>query len=192
MGRHSSPEQGPYYRSFIVWALPWIMIVTVVLVAVWIAIDAVGGDELTAASQRPPAATQPIATQEAEPTAEPAPTESQGPKNNKRKDRPPKQKEERPQDELITAGVTVQVLNGTAVTTADDRMASRLSGLGYEVVAIDGSSRQYARTTVFWSYPSAREAAERLAERFGWLAQPKPANLSSTVDLHVVVGGDEA
>jgi hypothetical protein len=45
---------------------------------------------------------------------------------------------------------------------------------------------------VFWSFPSAREAAERLAARFGWLAQEKPSNLSSQVDIHVVVGSDEA
>ena len=190
MGRHSSPEQGAYYRSFIVWALPWVMIVAVVLVAVWIAIDAVGGDELTAATRPPQTETQPAATQQPTQTAEPVPSESQQPKKKKRNDRPPK-KEEPVDDGLITDGISVQVLNGTGAATADDRMADRLSRLGYQVVAIDGSSRQYSRTTVFWSYPSAREAAERLAERFGWLAALKPDNLSSTVDIHVVVGGDE-
>ncbi|HEV3472033.1 MAG TPA: LytR C-terminal domain-containing protein, partial [Actinomycetota bacterium] len=70
--------------------------------------------------------------------------------------------------------------------------ADRLSELGYEVVAIEGSSKQYPATTVFWSHPRAQDAAEALAERFGWLAQPKPANLSATVDIHVVVGSDEA
>jgi len=37
----------------------------------------------------------------------------------------------------------------------------------------------------------AQEAAERLAARQGWIAQPKPENLSDTVALHVVVGEDE-
>jgi hypothetical protein len=70
-------------------------------------------------------------------------------------------------------------------------MADRLSSLGFEVVAVEGSSRQYPETTVFWSFPAAQEAAERLAGKYGWVAAAKPANLSSTVDLHVVVGSDE-
>lgn len=166
------------------------MIVAVVLVAVWIAIDAVGGDQLTAGTPPGQSQTQAAETEEPSPRAEASPTESEEPKGNKPKKR--QKREEEPDDGLITDGITVQVLNGTGAASADDRMADRLSGLGYEVVAIDGSSRQYARTTVFWSYPEARDAAERLAERFGWLAELKPDNLSSTVDLHVVVGADEA
>lgn len=183
MGRHSSPAQGPFYRSIIVWALPWLMIAAVVLVAVVIAIDAVGGDDLDAlpaAQQTRSAAPEP--TEEPTPSSEPV--ESPEPKDS------PKDEPKEEEVALIT-DVTVQVLNGTAVTDADDRMADRLSELGYEIVAIEGSSRQYSATTVFWSYPEAQEAAEALAERFGWLAQPKPDNLSATVDLHVVVGSDE-
>ncbi|MDQ3963484.1 MAG: LytR C-terminal domain-containing protein [Actinomycetota bacterium] len=186
MGRHSSRAQGPFYRSIIVWALPWLMIAAVVLVAVIIAIDAVGGDDLDAV----PAADQtrsvaPEPTEEPSPTSEPVETAT--PEPQKRPKREPKDDKV----ELIT-DVTVQVLNGTAATDADDRMADRLSELGYEVVSIEGSSKQYSATTVFWSHPDAQKAAEALAERFGWIAQPKPENLSATVDLHVVVGSDEA
>lgn len=167
------------------------MIIAVVLVAVWIVIDAVGGDELTAATPPPQTETQTVESEPATPTSEPTPTPVNSPKGDKPEKKPDKKPPERKDDGLITADITVQVLNGTGATTADDRMADRLSSLGYEVVAIDGSSKQYGRTTVFWSFPAAREAAQRLAERFGWLAQPKPSNLSNTVDLHVVVGGDE-
>lgn len=186
MGRHSSPDQGPFYRSIVVWLLPWLMIAAVVLVAVWIAIDAVGGSDLEAT---PVARATPTekATKSASPTPEVTPVETAEPTETP--------EEEPKQDKkvaLITDDVTVQVLNATAAPDADDRMADRLSSLGYEVVAIEGSSKQYSETTVFWSFPEAQQAAEALAERFGWVAQPKPDNLSPTVDLHVVVGADES
>ena len=185
MGRHSSPEQGPFYRSIIAWLLPWVMIAAAVVVAVYIAIDAVSKDDTQIASGTRPSPTaerdEPSETPEPEETKEPKPKETEEPKDDKG-----------PKERLITAGITIQVLNGTAATDADDRMADRLSSLGFEVVAIEGASKEYPQTTVFWSFPSAREAAERLAARFDWLAAAKPANLSSTVDIHVVVGSDEA
>jgi LytR cell envelope-related transcriptional attenuator len=186
MGRHSSPEQAPFYRSIIGWLLPWLMIAAAVFVAVWIAIDAVGQDDLkTPVASRP----TPRQTESAEPSVQPSAT----PEPRETEEAEPKpDKTQEPTDELITAGISVQVLNGTAVTDADDRMASRLSTLGYEVVSVEGSSKQYPATTVFWSVPEAQEAAERLAARFGWEVGPKPENLSTTVDLHVVVGTDEA
>jgi hypothetical protein len=190
MGKHSSPEQGPFYRSFVAWLFPWILIGIFVLAAVWVAIDVVSKDEtkLTPAarqSSKEPSddGTVPVETESPEPvvseTPEPEPEESET----------AAQGNEKP---LITNDITVQVLNGTGSTEADDRMADRLSSLGYEVVAVQGSSKQYAQTTVYWSFPGAQEAAERLAAKFGWLVDQKPSNLSSTVDIHVVVGGDEA
>ena len=186
MGRHSSPEQGPFYRSIIGWLLPWVMIAAAVIVAVYIAVDAVGKDDTeipVARSSSTPRAEETVA--EAEPTpTEPEAEETPAPE-------PKKTDKAEPDDELITDDITVQVLNGTGATDADDRMANRLSSLGFEVVSVEGSSKQYPDTTVFWSFPAAREAAERLAARFDWVAAAKPSNLSSTVDLHVVVGSDE-
>ncbi len=115
--------------------------------------------------------------------ASPEPSRTKKPKPNKTK--------EAEQVALITEGINVQVLNGTADTSADDAVAARLSGLGFRIEAIDDSSAAYARTTVFWSYPEAQKAAEALATRMGWIAKPKPENLSATVALHVVVGEDE-
>lgn len=187
MGKHSSPEQGPFYRSFVAWLFPWVLIGVFVLAAVYVAVDVVGKDD----TKITPAVRQsrtPVAEVTEEPieSETPAPVESETPE--------PRETEE-PEDNggkpLITDDITVQVLNGTGSTEADDRMADRLSSLGYEVVAVQGSSKQYPQTTVFWSFPSAQEAAERLAAKFGWQAAMRPSNLSATVDLHVVVGTDE-
>ena len=45
MGKHSSPEQGPFYRSFVAWLFPWVLIGVFVLAAVYIAVDVVGKDD---------------------------------------------------------------------------------------------------------------------------------------------------
>ena len=190
MGRHSSPEQGHFYRSIIAWALPWLMIAAAVIVAVYIAVDAVGKDDenLVPVARSTPSEQETVAEESESP-----PEETPEPEETKKDPRPKRTPEPKEDDtELITAGVTVQVLNATGASDADDRMANRLSALGYDVISIEGSSAQYPETTVFWSFPGAREAAERLANRFDWLAKEKPSNLSSTVDIHVVVGSDEA
>jgi hypothetical protein len=163
------------------------MIAAVVLIAVTVAVDAVGGNDLDTDPVARATATEPAAKETPTPEetkVEPTPEETP-------KAQPTRKRDDGNETALITDGVTVQVLNGTGDPGADDRMAARLGELGYEVVAIEGSSKQYGETTVFWSFPEAREAAEALAERFGWVAGPKPDNLSSTVDLHVVVGADE-
>ena len=190
MGKHSSPEQGPFYRSFVAWLFPWILIGIFVLAAVYVAVDVVGKDDTKITpvaqetrSEEPEETVAPVETETPEPveteTPEPDPEETEEPDDGN---------EEEP---LITEDITIQVLNGTASTEADDRMADRLGSLGYEVVAVQGSSKQYTETTVYWSFPGAQDAAERLAARFDWVAAPKPSNLSSTVDIHVVVGADE-
>jgi outer membrane biosynthesis protein TonB len=161
------------------------MIAAAVVVAVYIAIDAVGKDDtkipVAGSSSEAPAQ---------EPTKEPKPTPTNEPEPEETPEPEPDETDE-PDDELITEDITVQVLNGTASTEADDRMADRLSSLGYEVVSVQGANKEYSETTVFWSFPAAQEAAERLAAKYGWASGLKPSNLSSTVDLHVVVGADE-
>lgn len=89
-------------------------------------------------------------------------------------------------------GITLQVLNATTDRKADNRMAQRLRGLGYDVVAIHPASRFYRKTTVFWSHSEDKGASVRLARHFSWPAEHKPRNLSGSVTAHVVVGQDEA
>jgi cell division septation protein DedD len=187
-GRHSSPDQLHFYKSVVAWFLPWVLIAVVVGTAVGIAVEAVGG----ATEDPAPAAAvaTPEPSEEPEPTREPPTSE---PEATAKPSAEPKGTPE-PKDEaqpLITEGITVQVLNATDSAEADDRMADKLSKLGYTVVAVESASSRYDRTTVFWSTEEAKEAAERLAERFDWVAEQKPENLSTTVSLHVVVGADE-
>ena len=186
MGRHSAGEQGPFYRSVLGWFLPWLLIAAVVGVAVWILVNMVGGEgSKPSAADRSPSASpspSPSPTETEVAIVSPSPTPSEPEPDDSPRPKPV---------ELITEGINVQVLNGTSDTGADDALADRLAGLGFTIEAIDDSSVQYPRTTVFWSYPEAQEAAEALATRFGWVAEAKPGNLSDTVALHVVVGQDE-
>ncbi|MDP9068500.1 MAG: LytR C-terminal domain-containing protein [Actinomycetota bacterium] len=175
------------------WFVPWLLIAVVVGAAVWVLVNALGGEETkpvaAGGSPSPSASTTPSPTESkpkvavASPSAKPSARPAKKPKPTKKKSPGP--------PALITAGMNVQVLNGTSDTDADDAVAARLEGLGFRIEAIDESSAAYDRTTVFWSYPEAQRAAQVLAERLGWVAQPKPDNLSDTVALHVVVGVDE-
>ncbi|HEU4480829.1 MAG TPA: LytR C-terminal domain-containing protein, partial [Actinomycetota bacterium] len=185
-GRHSSGSQVGFYRSVLGWALPWMVIAAGVAIGVWVAVNALGnGDPVddgpaAAAAPSPSVAPRPSSPEPSK-TATPRPKPSRSPDPTTTP---------RPKSKLITEGITVQVLNGTGDPDADDRMASRLADLGFEVLAVDGSSKAYAQTTVFWSYAEAQKAGEALARRFGWSVGPKPSNLSTTVALHVVVGDD--
>ena len=189
MGRHSKGDQGPFYRSLLGWFLPWLLIALVVGVAIWFLVNAIGGDEVTpSAADRSPSPTrspEPTPSETEIVVASPEPAESKTPRPKPTRSKEPKQAA------LITEGINIQVLNGTADTAVDDAIADRLTGLGFRIEAIDDSSKAYARTTVFWSYPEAQKAAEALAARMDWVAEPKPENLSATVALHVVVGEDE-
>jgi cytoskeletal protein RodZ len=178
VGRHSSPDQGPFYRSFGGWIAVWLVIAGVTGIAVWFAVSAIGSDvadptETSPANDRSTPEPSPSQT-----TAEATPTETPSPVDNT-------------DVKLITDDVTVQILNGTLDSGAALRMSNRLDRLGYSVVAVEESSRAYSDTTVFWSYPESKEAAVALAEHFGWVAEQRPANLSSEVAIHVVVGADE-
>ncbi len=195
MGRHSAGEQGPFIRSVVGWFLPWLLIAAVVGVAVWLLVNALGGDEATrtAATQASPAPSVSPSAVETEPevvVASPAPRRKPTPTPKASKTKASKKRSPKP-PRLITQDINVQVLNGTSDGALDDAVAERLARLGFRIEAIDDSSVDYTNTTVFWSYPEAQEAAEILAERLGWVARSKPSNLSDTVAIHVVVGADE-
>ena len=164
--------------------LPWLLIAIFVGVAVWLLVSTLGGDDTTPVARE-------TASPSPTPTAEPSetlvlasPTEEVSPSPK------PKPSKTKPR-ELIVEGINIQILNSTSNTEVDDAISERLTDLGFQIENIERASRLYPRTTVFWSYGEAREAAERLAERFGWVAEQKPDNLSDTVALHVVVGEDE-
>ncbi|MFN2389512.1 MAG: LytR C-terminal domain-containing protein [Actinomycetota bacterium] len=187
MGRHSSDRRWPFYRSVVGWFMPWAIMAVIAGTAVWVAVDALGSDDLESPARvvgrtTPSPSASPTPTPESSPSSSPSPTRSASASPARSPSAPPA---------LITEGVSVQVLNATSDPGADDRMADRLARLGFDVVAVDSASGAYPETTVFWSFPEAEPAAAALARRFGWTSAPKPENLSSTVDLHVVVGDDE-
>lgn len=189
-GRHSSPDQLHFYKSVVAWFLPWVLIAVVVGTAVWIAVEAVSGATGGSSSTAATAGATPEPSDEPEPTEEPATPEPEASPEPSAEPTPkptPKPEEE----PLITEGVTVQVLNASEVAEADDRMADKLSKLGFTVVAVESASSRYEETTVFWSTDASKDAAQRLAAKFDWVAEAKPENLSTTVGLHVVVGADE-
>ncbi len=184
MGRHSSSDQIPFYRSAAAWFLPWVVIAAVVGIAVWIAVDAVSDESLS----NPPVAARSTPSPQASPTAPPATPLAATSTSDSATARPAKDRAAA----LITEGIRVQVLNGTASPDAHQQMAEKLARLGFDVVAVEMASETYSETTVFWSFDAAREAAERLAAKFGWIAAERPSNLSAAVDIHLVVGVDEA
>ena len=182
MGRHSSPNQGPYYRSLAGWVTVWLIIASATGIAVWIAVNAIGAPEDTAPTASPARATSDeTATTSSTPEEEPEPESPSATEDDSNE-----------AVRLVTEGVTVQVLNGTLQPDAVDSVIAQLEGDGFSILSIEESSRVYSETTVFWSYPDAERAAVALAEHYGWLAEPKPANLSDDVTVHVVVGADEA
>lgn len=188
MGRHSAGKSGPFYRSLFGWFLPWLLIAAVVAAAVWVLVMTLGGEETvdplpTAGETSPAESPSPTETSVVLESPSPTPQETSTPRPDKKRSPKPKP--------LITDGINIQVLNSTSDTSVDDAVADRLTGLGFRIEAIDDASRAYDRTIVYWSYPEAREAGERLARRFGWEVGAKPDNLSATVALHVVVGADE-
>ncbi|MGH2818234.1 MAG: LytR C-terminal domain-containing protein [Actinomycetota bacterium] len=197
-GRHSTDDEGAYVRSLIGWFVPWALVALVVGAGIVFLVDWAGEPEI-----RPPAASEVRAS----PSPSATPTEivlaSPSPKPSPTQDEQDTQDEQNTQDEqdeqddrsdvkLITKDVNVQVLNATSDPDAADRMAQKLTQLGYRVESVEGASGSYRETTVFWSYAGARRAGEALAARFDWVVEEKPSNLSAEVAIHVVVGADEA
>jgi hypothetical protein len=191
-GRHSTDDDGAYVRSLIGWFVPWSLVALVVGAGIVYLVDWAGEPEI-----RPPPASEvraspsPTATPTeivlASPSPRPSPTQEEQDAQDAKDEQ-----DDRSDVKLITKDVNVQVLNGTSDPDAADRMAQRLTQLGYRIESIDGASGSFGDTTVFWSYPGARRAGEALAARFDWVVKQKPSNLSAEVAVHVVVGADEA
>jgi LytR cell envelope-related transcriptional attenuator len=178
------------------WFLPWVLAAVVGIGALWIGIDAALGSDATSPAEEPPAGsavTEPTATptdqssKKPGPQSSPSPTKKPEEKEEEAKKPPEKEK---PEPRLISKGVPVQVLNGTVDSGAGDRMAGRLEKLGFEIVAVN-IWEMTPESVVYWATPKDQKAATLLADRLGWQVQPKPADLSTEVRLHVLVGADE-
>lgn len=98
--------------------------------------------------------------------------------------------------EVDPAEVSIQVLDAVGVDggAAAQATADELRSAGYDVVVINGASRTYDVTTVFWSEgqgPGGRAVASTLGTGEARLT-PDEVRLSDTVDVHVVVGLDRS
>ncbi len=175
MGRHSEPGDLPFLRSLLAGMVPWLVVGVVVAGSVWVAVTTVGGDE----SQPEVVVPSPTETVEGlpDPVITPTPSDEPTPEDD---------------EPVDFEGVTAQVLNATGgVEGAGQDMADRLARLGFDIIAIDTALGEIDVTTIYWTSSSGRPAAEALASENGWIAAEKPEDLSSSVDIHVLVGKDE-
>lgn len=101
---------------------------------------------------------------------------------------------EGPGEAIPAEDISIQVLDGirdgsdTARSIADDLVAE-----GYELIAFGSSSSAYDTTTVFYT-EGQEEAGRQVAADNGWTIL-KPASevgLSTSVDVHIVVGASDA
>jgi hypothetical protein len=190
VGRHSSTDRWPFLRSVTGYAVPWVVIAALVGVAVWIAVGAVGGDPVSVGDAS--SETSPSAESSPAPSPTPAPTGTPGDEVARKDKKEGGGRITTPDDELVTSGILVQVLNGTGgIEGAAEMMANRLTRLGYEIYAIN-TGLTIDRTTVYWTTDPGKEAAISLAAHFGWDVRVAPPSLSEEVDIAVVVGPDEA
>lgn len=194
-GRHSANDQISFYRSAFLWFLPWTVLAVVALGAVWIAIDALGNDAAPRTSEskdgKDSSGGGAPGGSAGDPSRNPESAEEPGSTKDRKKDEKDKNPGAGGEDvELVTDGVSLQVLNGTDRPDLDDAWAKKLESLGFEIAAVNPYTST-KETIVYWSNEDVREAAELLGERFGWSAQTKPEELSAEVDVHVFLGADE-
>lgn len=143
-------------------------------------------DQPTAPAPTEPTAA-PTATVTAQPTAPVQPTDAASPQPTEPASPPPGA-----EGDVDPASVRVQILDAVLDDggEAAARIEDELEEAGYQIIAANKAVRRYERTTVFYTEGN-QAAAEQLAARFGFdVVEPKPDNLSSGVEIHLVVGAD--
>jgi hypothetical protein len=183
LGRHSSKSGLVYYLSLAAWTLPWIVVASLVGIAIWTSVGVLGGDGVAVSTPPTPTPSPTTRPTPNEPTpadeVDPTPTPT------------PKQKDPN-RTKLITEGVTVQVINGTGgIEGAAEAMADRLARLGFQVEAFT-TGLTVNQSFVYYTSPDSMEAAKALATRLGFAFAPASSNLTSSIDLHVVVSAADA
>jgi hypothetical protein len=200
VGRHSSGGGRSLYLSFALWAVPWVVIASLVGFGVWAAVNSVGGDEVTVQSPSPSDTPRPKPTKtRTEPTPveptpaepSPSPTRQGGAARGDRDNKPSGDKDG--VDGLHPEGVTVQVINGTGgIQGAAEAMADRLARLGYTVVAFT-TGLTVDQSVVYFSNPAAADESVALASYLGFVAGgPAPPDLSSDIDVHIILSAADA
>lgn len=121
-----------------------------------------------------------------EPEPEPEPEESE--------EAPDEGDDAAPADRQFAPGdITIQVLDGYQADggSAAAAVAATLRDEGYRVVA-ENPALRYDVTTVLWTAGFEAEARQVAAEIGAAEVREQPGNLSTSVQVHVVVGADRA
>lgn len=197
-GRHTIPGDRSFVASLLLNLAGAVGLVTLLATAFW----GIGRMQPTAEIgeladgevpplQGPPAAIAPLPQTESEreptplsaltapsPTLSPSVTSSPTPSAS-------------PTATIAPSRITVQILDAAGDGGARARAAaSRLKADGYSVVAMNEASRVYSRSEVMYS-PGDESKARQIAAVYGFSSvRPKPANLTNTVDVHLVIGRD--
>lgn len=197
-GRHAIPGDRSFAASLLRSLASAVALVTLVAAAFW----GIGrfqptgelgdpGDGTGPALEEPPVAHAPPAEEETgyetlglpsrltpSPTASASATATPSPSSS-------------PTVAIAPSRVSVQVLDAAGDDGVRARRAvSRLRADGYNVVATNEASRVYSRTEVMYS-PGKEAAARQIASAYGLSeVRPKPSNLTSRVDVHLVIGRD--
>jgi hypothetical protein len=142
----------------------------------------------------PDPAPQPVDEAEPEEEATPEPEPEPSPTAEATEEPEPAEAEPAPEPAapgIAPADISVQVLDGykTDGGTAARGVAAQLRDAGYRVVA-ENQALSYDRTTVLWTAGHEAAARQVAAEIGAAEVREQPGNLSSSVDVHVVVGAD--
>lgn len=195
--QHSGPDDRSFAVSLAQHAGAAVALVLIVAAGFWAVgqIEPGGEVEVSAGPSPSPTATEEpaeptdLATTPTETTTEsvasPSPSPTPAPQPS-----PTETSAER----IDPAEVSIQVLDGVLDDggVAAHAVADELRGDGYNVIVVNQSYRTYDTTTVFFTEGN-EPAARQLASDYGFArVEAKPSNLSSSVDIHLVVGKDRA
>jgi outer membrane biosynthesis protein TonB len=130
---------------------------------------------------------------EPDPEPEPEPTEDEPEGDEPEASEPEEEPEPEPDepDRIDPGTITVQVLDGFQADggAAAAAVASELRTAGYQVVA-ENPALRYDVTTVLWTAGAEAQAQQVAAEIGAAEVREQPGNLSSQVQVHVVIGSD--
>ncbi len=197
-GKHTPPGDRSFALSVVVHLAAGAALVAVVAAAFW-GIGQIRGPQDGPVIVGAPGDEDPEPSPADSPDAQPSPEQS--PQAQASPDQPEDDGVEPDPDptsastteaDVDPAEVSVQVLDATGDGGARlQDVLDRLRADGWRVVASNRAARYYERSTVFYS-PGHEEAAQALADRYPEfeLVQAKPDNLTSSVAVHLVIGGD--
>jgi LytR cell envelope-related transcriptional attenuator len=177
-----------FLLSFVLWAVPWVVVACLVGFGVWAAVKTVGGNEVAVESPSPRRSPSPKRSP-TPPDPTPVPDATVDDESALTAEQPDRKTDGAG---LHPRGVTVQVINGTGgIEGAAEAMADRLARLGYTIEAFTTGLAANQSVVYFSNQESSKEAVA-LASYLGFVAEPAPPDLTPEIDLHVVVASADA